>query len=171
MNRIPDLKSLFIIISFVLFPAVPNPAWATNGHFLHGTGAVHSSMGGASIGAAEDTLGAIFNNPATLADLGDFRVDFSFELFKPERTVESRAGAFSGETESESDFVPIPAFGVAHRPSGSRTTHGLGVLAIAGFGVDYPQDSSNPVLMPPPAGFGHVLFKLPASQDQSIRCL
>ena len=34
-------------------------AMATNGHFLHGVGAINSSMGGAAIGQAEDTLGAL----------------------------------------------------------------------------------------------------------------
>ncbi len=143
-------------VAYLILSIGSGSAFATDGHFLHGVGAINSAMGGASVATSQDTLGAIFNNPATLTGIGPSRFDFSFELFQPERSVESSAGGPSGKTVSENNFVPIPAFGLVHRPEGSRVSHGLGILAIAGFGVDYPQDSSNPILAPPPAGFGHV---------------
>lgn len=151
----PWKKGLVMGLLFSALVALEE-AHATDGHFLHGVGAINSAMGGASVATSEDTLGAIFNNPATLSDVGPLRFDFSFELFKPQRAVESSAGPFSGKTESESDLVPIPAFGLSQRPEGSRVSYGLGVLAIAGFGVDYPQDNANPILAPAPNGFGHL---------------
>ena len=146
-----------LAISFLFLVVLSSPAGATNGHLLHGVGAVNSAMGGASIAVAEDSLGAIFNNPATLHDAGPSRFDLSFELFKPQRSVESTAGPLSGKTNSESNFTPIPAFGLVHQSKSGRISHGIGALGIAGFGVDYPQDNNNPILAPPSmGGFGHV---------------
>ncbi|HEY5648405.1 MAG TPA: hypothetical protein VIU33_02825, partial [Nitrospiria bacterium] len=116
------MKRIFAFVSVVLpvlLTGIPASTLATTGHFLHGVGAINSSMGGASTAKAEDSLGAIFNNPATLSDLDTSRFDFSFEMFKPDRSVESTLvspmGTFSGKTDSSSDVVPIPAFGVSHR--------------------------------------------------------
>ena len=152
------MRSAFsIIASFSFLLILSTPALATNGHFLHGVGAVNSAMGGASTAVSEDTLGAIFNNPATLHDAGPSRFDLSFELFKPQRSVESTLGGSTGKTNSESNFTPIPAFGLVHQSESGRFSHGIGALGIAGFGVDYPQDSTNPILAPPTmGGFGHV---------------
>ncbi len=133
---------------------------ATDGHILHGNGAVNSSMGGAGIATSLDTIGVISNNPAGLEGLPGFQADISFELFKPDRTVSSdftAVGGGKGSTDSESGISPIPAIGVSYKPKDSPVTYGLGVLGVGGFGVDYPQDSSNPILAPQASlGFGAV---------------
>ena len=133
---------------------------ATNGHLLHGSGAVNDSMGGAGIATSLDSLGILRNNPAGLEGLPGYHADISFEMFKPDRTVSSDVsglfgappGTFAGSTESESPIYAIPAIGISYKPKDSAVSYGLGVLGIGGFGVDYPQDSSNPILAP--QGFG-----------------
>jgi long-chain fatty acid transport protein len=142
------------------------PAWAGNGNQLHGIGAVNSSMGGAGVALPNDALGALNLNPALLTQLDGHRMEFSAELADDDITISSRVGPFSGSTEHTADPALIPAFGfTAHRP-GSKIAFGVGFLGLAGFGADFPQDSTNPLFAPQPFGFGHVystyaLMKVP----------
>ncbi|HEX6903428.1 MAG TPA: outer membrane protein transport protein [Thermoanaerobaculia bacterium] len=152
-----------VLLSFAL--ATP-AAWAGNGHVLHGIGAVNSSMGGAGVALPNDALGALNLNPALLARMEGHKFEFSVEYNNPGNAVESSVGPFSGRTEDDGDTVLIPAVGWARHKAGSRVGYGMGVLGLAGFGVDYPQDPTNPLLAPQPFGFGRVysnyqLIKIP----------
>jgi len=85
----------------------------------------------------------------------------SLELFKPDRTLTATAptqqGPFTGSETSKSDFVPIPAFGWSTELKEDKLVIGFGGLGIGGFGVDYPQSNSNPLLVPETmGGFGQV---------------
>lgn len=132
------------------------PAWAGNGNQLHGIGAVNSSMGGAGVALPNDALGALNLNPALLTQLDGHKMEFSAELADDDITIKSQVGPFSGETEHVADPALIPAFGfTAHKP-GSKVAFGVGFLGLAGFGADFPQDSTNPLFAPQPFGFGHV---------------
>lgn len=136
--------------------ALAVPVSATDGHFLHGVGAVNSAMGGAGIAAPGDLLGSMYLNPAGLTTIEGTRVAFGFEMFRPSRTVSSELSGFgSGVTDSKSDFVPIPSFGFSMK-AGERWTLGVAGLGIGGFGVDYPAALDNPILGPRPNGFGQV---------------
>ena len=142
------------------------PAWAGNGNQLHGIGAVNSSMGGAGVALPNDALGALNLNPALLTQLDGHKMEFSAELADDDITISSSAGPFSGSTEHTADPALIPAFGfTAHKP-GAKIAFGVGFLGLAGFGADFPQDSTNPLFAPQPFGFGHVyssyaLMKVP----------
>jgi long-chain fatty acid transport protein len=173
------------ILGLLLLTNVPR-ALATDGHFLHGVGAVNSAMGGASISAPESLLGTFNLNPAGLMAFDGLRMEFSMEMFQANRSVESSAptptGAIlSGSTESKKSFVPIPAFGVSYRLPGDRVVLGLAGLGTGGFGVDYPAsafptapgESANPILLPQPNGFGQVfsdysLLKIAASVGWAV---
>jgi long-subunit fatty acid transport protein len=113
-------------------------------------------MGGAGTAAHVSVLGTFFLNPAGLLAYEGTRVEFSFEMFKPDRTVSSNMpGIGSGSTRSKSEFTPIPALGFAIRVN-DRLSLGLGGIGIAGFGVDYPQNNANPINGPRPFGFGQI---------------
>ncbi len=141
---------------FVLLLLMASPLHATDGHFLHGVGAVNSAMGGAGVASNADLLGAFYLNPAGLLDGEGTRVALSMELFKADRTVSSRITGFGGgSTRSKSEFVPVPAFAWATAVN-DKLTVGVGGLGIGGFGVDYAQDNGNPILAPRPMGFGQV---------------
>ena len=132
------------------------PASATDGHFLHGVGAVNSAMGGAGIAAPGDLMGSMYLNPAGLSTVDGTRVAFGFEMFKPSRSVESNLPGFGGGlTDSKSEFVPIPSFGISAK-AGDNWTIGVAGLGIGGFGVDYPSTPNNPILGARPNGFGQV---------------
>lgn len=142
-------------VVLALLLALAPPAHATDGHFLHGVGAVNSAMGGAGVAAPGDLLGSFYLNPAGLVCEHGTRISLGFEMMKPDRTVTSEFGGFTGRTTSKSDFTPIPAFGFATKVN-DRVSLGVGMLGIGGFGVDYPADPANPVLGPRPQGFGQV---------------
>ena len=141
---------------FVLLLLVAAPARATDGHFLHGVGAVNSAMGGSGVAAIGDILGSFYLNPAGHHAGEGTRSPLGFEMFLAQRSVSSEMPGFgSGSTESKSDYVPVPAFAWTSSV-GENMTVGIGGLGIGGFGVDYAQDNTNPILGPRPMGFGQV---------------
>lgn len=145
------------VVSFAAAPA----ALAGNGHFIHAAGAVHSALGGVGTALpAAGTLGALYVNPALLAaapeghsfELGVELVDSQPEV---ESSVATPFGTFSGRTEDDGDLAMIPSFAWSRGTrGGTRAAFGMGVLSLAGFGTEYPQDPTNPILAPQPQGFG-----------------
>lgn len=145
-------------------------AFAGDGHTLHGVGAVNSSMGGAGVALPIDTLGGLLLNPALATQQDGSHFAFSAEYNTATNAVSSTVptpiGPFSGKTDDFGDAALIPAFGWVHHTRGSDFAYGIGFLGLAGFGTDYPQDPSNPILSPQPNGFGRVysnyqLLKVP----------
>ncbi|MFV1968730.1 MAG: OmpP1/FadL family transporter, partial [Pirellulaceae bacterium] len=133
---------------------------------LTGVGAINRSMGGAATAAPIDAAGAIHWNPASISGLASSEVVIGMELLMPTETVSSSlpANAFgpgippvalSGTTRGEPGVAPIPTMSIVHKPANSRWTYGLGINGIAGFKVNYPASTTNPILTPqPPAGLG-----------------
>ena len=140
----------------VMVVGMPTVASATDGHFLHGVGAINSAMAGVGVASPTSLLGAFYVNPAGLLAFKGTATELGFELFKPERTVNSSAGSAGGATASTSEFVPIPAFGWSRELRKDAVVIGVAGLGIGGFGVDYPVDPTNPTLAPRPYGFGSI---------------
>jgi len=141
------------------------PAWAGNGAYLHGVGAVNSAMGGAGVALPNDALGALDNNPALLAKLAGHRMEFSTEFAKAKNAVSSSVQVnvggghvidVAGRTDENGKPAVVPAFAWSHHSTSSSAAYGMGFLGTSGFGVDYPQDATNPILAPQPRGFGRV---------------
>ena len=135
---------------------------ATDGHFLHGVGAINSAMGGVGIaGAKDDVLGALYHNPAGLMAFDGHHASISMELFKPKlnltATAPTQQGPFTGSQDGKSNFMPIPAFGWSSEVIDDKLVIGFGGLGIGGFGVDYRQNNMHPLLAPMSmGGFGQV---------------
>lgn len=144
------------ILLFCLAVLLCAPAWALDGHLLHGIGAVNSSMGGAGVGLPVDPMGALNANPSLLTRIDGYHFDFSAELLRATNTLSSKAGPFSGTTRDSSALSVIPAFSWTYHPAGGNVAFGMGFLGLAGFGVDYRQDPNNPLLAPQPFGAGRV---------------
>ena len=149
----------------------PSAAQATDGHFLHGVGPVNQSMGGASTGAIIDPLGTVMWNPAGTIKFKGTEAIVSLEYFIPDRSLSStvNANAFgpsfpaatlSGKTTSETNAAFMPSFAIAYHPEDSDTAYHMGLIAVAGFGVEFggsrtASPTANPFLTPqPPRGFG-----------------
>lgn len=166
-NRISAaLLGIALLLVFALFS--PATSFATDGHFLHGAGPVNEAMGGADTGLCLDVTGSIAWNPACTARVRGRRFEFHGTVFTPWRSVSSTVnanafgpgmpgGTLSGTTESKTDTSFMPGIAFVYHRSGSANAYHAGLLAVSGFGVDYPlnTDFSNPILTSqPPNGFG-----------------
>ncbi len=150
-----------VVLALFISLAWAPGASATDGHFLHGVGAINSAMGGVGVAGAKDLLGAFYHNPAGLMAFEGSRFDLSMEMFRADRTLTATApteqGPFTGSQVSKSEFVPIPAFGWSTQLKEGKVVVGLGGLGIGGFGVDYRQNNMHPLLAPKTmGGFGQV---------------
>jgi long-chain fatty acid transport protein len=133
-----------VVTGLVIVLGVVN-AWATDGHQLIGIGAVQKGFGGAGVASGRDATWLLLN-PAAVSQL-DGRVDVSFEVFAPERTMTPRgpglpalggnplANSSSGTSSDDSVFY-IPSVS-ALIPHGGGV-YGLGIYGVNGMGVDYP---------------------------------
>jgi len=145
-------------------------AAAQFGPILSGAGPINRSMGGASTAAPLSASGALLWNPATLAGLSRSEIDVGAELLFPQTSVSSSVPAntfgpgfppvdLSGRTENQDAVFALPTIAVSYRAEESPFTYGLGIFAVAGFGLDYAGSTTNPVLTPPPPvglGFGPI---------------
>ncbi len=142
------------------------PLWAGNGPLLHGVGASNSSLGGVSTALATDVIGALHFNPALLTQFEGDHIYFGAEVFtdqpKATATFNGSPGRPDGSFTTESETQPgvLPAIGFSHHFKKRRSTFGFGLLAVAGFRTDWPQDSSNPIFVPQPNGFGSIKTNL-----------
>jgi long-chain fatty acid transport protein len=149
-----NIRPLLLAIALAALSA--GQASATDGHLLHGVGAINSALGGVGVASSESILGAFYVNPAGLANFDYTRTELGFEMFKPQRTISSQAGPYSGSTTSSSQFVPIPAFAWSRPIHNMHMVVGVAGIGAGGFGVDYHIDATNPILAPRPYGFGQV---------------
>ena len=133
----------------------PEAGWA-QGHLMHGVGPVNSSMGGAGVALPNESLGALAFNPALIAEVQGNQMSFATEFFKDGLRVASRLGRLSGTTDPTRQLATSPAFGWMLRKPDGKLALGFGLLGIGGFRTDYPQDSANVLLLPPPDGFGRI---------------
>ena len=150
--------------TFVSIFAVP--VAAQYGPLLSGVGPINRSMAGASTAAPLSSSGALLWNPATLSGLTSAELEFGVELLIPHTNMASSVPAntfgpgfppinLSGSTDNQDAVFALPTVGLAYRPEDTPLTFGLGIFAIAGFGLDYPGSATNPVLTAPaPNGLG-----------------
>jgi long-chain fatty acid transport protein len=162
--RLPVLTG-HVLLAAIALAIGPLPARAQIGPILTGEGAVNRSMGGASVAAPLDSVGATYWNPATTSSVRN-SMDLGVEL----STVQTRlfsslpanalgagipAVPLSGTQAGDNGVAPLPAIGLVYRPDGSPWTFGLGTYAVAGFSVNYPGSLTNPILTAqPPNGVG-----------------
>ena len=169
-----SLKTIAIGGKWCLFAGLilglaAKPAAAQFGPMLSATGPVNRSMGGASTAAPLSASGALLWNPATLSGLDGPQLDVGAELLFPHTTLSSSFGPFSGTTGNEDSVFALPTIALSYRPEQSPFTLGLGVFAVAGFGLDYPGSApalgGNPILFPQSfGGLGPVFSQYQALQ-------
>lgn len=143
-----------------------NRANAQVGPILSGSGPVNRSMGGVAVANSLSASGSLLWNPASLSGLKTSQLEASAEFLFPSTSLSSSvdAGAFGqlgppvdlrGTTDSDDSVFALPSVALAFRGEDSPVTFGLGVFAVAGFGLNYAGSDSNPLLTPPaPNGLG-----------------
>lgn len=154
------VKRLLLLAACGVLAAVP--AYAGNGHFLHGVGAVNSSLGGAGTGLAFETIGALHANPALLTQLTDNNVAISAEVFSDNLSATTSGLGLPTETNhSNGQLGVLPALGWSiHRP-GKNYAFGFGLLAVAGFRTNFPVDNASLLNRPQSVGgFGRLATDL-----------
>lgn len=129
--------------------------FAQTGHVMQGVGAVNMSMGGAATGQPLDIDGALQWNPAAVSVFNKKILSFDVGIFfsNPELNSSLPAGmlgvgspAISGTTRDRRGVSPMPALAMVWGKEGSKSTVGLSVFGISGFGVTFPQETNLPVL-------------------------
>lgn len=160
------LPALALLLAALAGVAAPQAANAQFGTVLTGAGPVNRSFGGVAVASPISPAGALFWNPATLSGFRRSELEAGVELLFPDTGLSSLVPAgslgqgippitLSGSSSSDSGAFPLPTIGLAYVPKGSRFSYGLGVFALAGFGVDYAGSNTNPLLTaPPPRGLG-----------------
>ncbi len=119
---------------------------ATNGDNLMGVGPVSRGMGGVGIAMPQDSITAIFNNPAALGACpcgAKSETVFGATIFDPTVTariklLDPATGAVAADIEGESGgqaFI-IPAVGVT-MDMGGGLRMGVGAYGVSGLGADY----------------------------------
>ena len=175
-HRLPSARHFSLALLGLLLAFFP--AQAQYGPLLSGVGPVNRSMAGTSVAAPLDGLGALYWNPATTSALPGSSLDFGIELLSAPTRLSSQlpANAFgrgnppiiiSGSDRGDNGVFPLPSVGLIYRPDDSPWTYGLGVFAAAGFGVNYPASTTNPILMPQPpngAGLGSIFSEFQVLQ-------
>lgn len=118
-------------------------AHATNGDNMIGVGPTSRAMGGVGIAKAQDSISAIFANPATLTQLGGDEFDFAGTYFNPTvkaNVVSSGVGNWKGESKDKP--YAIPAIGLTYKID-DKMTFGIGAYGVSGMGVDYRNKDVN----------------------------
>ena len=169
LGKIAAFGKLSLLAALIISGAA-KPAAAQFGPIISGAGPINRSMGGASTAAPLSASGALLWNPATLSGLEGSQIDVGAELLFPHANLSSSvpAGAFgpgvppvdlSGNTKGSDMVFALPTIAMSYRPEESPFTYGLGIFAVAGFGLNYAGSTTNPVLSPPPPvglGFGPI---------------
>lgn len=100
-------------------------------------------MGGAGIATSIDALGSNHNNVSSISFIEKSSIEFGAEVFIPDRSLTgSIGGSASGTVDSNTREAILPNFGLVHKTKGPWT-FGFTAVGIAGFGVDYPANSTN----------------------------
>lgn len=139
MESIRFKLSLALIGAAAASPAVQA---GPHGFDAHNTFAPASSaLAGTSIARPQDTVSAVFGNPASLTQFGGTQFTFGGTFFKP--TVDlTHDGSVTGTAfngESGTDIFPVPEIAVTQDLSGLGipATLGLGLTALSGLGSEF----------------------------------
>jgi long-chain fatty acid transport protein len=123
---------------------------------LHGVGPINSAMGGAGAALPEDSLDALVYNPALLSAARGNQISFTTEFFKDGINIHTTVGSLSGDAHPSKQLGVIPAFGWEVRDPSKKMSLGFGLIGLAGFRTDYPQDNASLLFALPPNGFGRI---------------
>lgn len=150
------MRSALTLVLFVACLAIAPVSALAQGASLHGFGPINSSMGGAGVALAEDSLNALGFNPALITQVQGNQISFTSEFFKDAINIHTTYGFLAGDAHPTSQLAIAPSFGWMVRDPRKKLALGFGLIAVAGFGTDYPQDNASILFGQPPAGFGRI---------------
>ena len=134
-------KLFFATISFVFLLSMGGIANATNGDNLIGIGPIARAMGGVGVAAPQDSISAVFANPAAMC-FGPYcpgsQVDFGGTVFLPSThaKIQIPASGVNAGDRSQSNIFIVPAIGLS-TPITPTLRFGIAAYGTSGLGVDY----------------------------------
>lgn len=135
-------KTRVFIIAMAVALAAASPAFATNGDNLIGVGPIARAMGGVGVAAPQDSISAVFANPAGMcfsSYCNATTFDFAGTLFMPKVSARITTAGGTVSADSEDTVYGIPAIGISVPLSepASAWRFGLAAYGVSGLGVDY----------------------------------
>ena len=118
------------------------------GVFLPATGAINRSMGGATTGAAVESIGSMAWNPATISGLGN-EVGIGFEGVYSDYQIDSTfsgVGSTTWSISAENGVSPVPTAAWVYQLQNRNVKLGVGMFGVAGYSSNFPADPTNPLL-------------------------
>ena len=114
-------------------------------------------MGGAGTALPEDSVAALMLNPALIGAEPGNQISFTTEFFQNSVKIDVNAYSKSGHAEGLKSLGIIPAFGWQAWNPTKKYAIGFGLIGIAGFKTDWPQDDPSILFATAPnGGFGRV---------------
>lgn len=159
MNKLQFTSFLLLLSTF---------AFGQVGHVMQGVGSVNMSMGGAATAQPIDISGALQWNPAAISKFDETSMRFDLGLFFSSPELYSSVPEFdangqptgnyySGTTKDDRGVSPMPALAMVWGNENSKHTFGASLFGISGFGVTFPESTTNPINMPQSmGGFGRI---------------
>ncbi|NER15867.1 OmpP1/FadL family transporter [Spongiivirga citrea] len=159
------MKNYFLNFCLLLFSTL---VFSQAGHIMQGVGSVNMSMGGAATAQPLDISGALHWNPATISafngsilkfDIGFFSSSPELSSTVPEFDINGQptGNFFNGVTEDDRGISPLPALAFVWGKEDSKHTFGASAFGISGFGVTFPESTTNPINLPQgQGGFGRI---------------
>lgn len=150
------LRSL-TLAALVAATAAP-VAFATDGYFLQGFGAVNAAVGGAATaGNDQDLIGSIYKNPATAVLFPEREASIVFGDILPNvNTSSSVAGlGLSGSSKSTVSNVPFLSVMTTWKLGDPSMVWFAGAVSEAGLSFHAPQSLTNPIFFMQPGAAGN----------------
>jgi long-chain fatty acid transport protein len=139
-------KLFFVSISIVFLLGIGGMAHATNGDDFMAIGPIGRAMGGVGVAAPQDSISAVFANPAGMC-FGPYcpgsQLDFDGTVFLPAAHGSIQSPGGNAEDRSQSNIFLVPAIGVSTPITSDSTSFlskfrfGLAAYGSSGLGVDY----------------------------------
>ena len=136
--------------------------FAQTGHVMQGIGAKNLSMGGAATGNAIDISGAIYWNPAAISSFNNNQLKIDLGFFFSDPSLSStiplpNGGAMTGTTADDRGVSIMPNIAYSWGKVDNKHRYAISAFGISGFGVTFPESTSNPINMPQNmGGFGRI---------------
>jgi long-chain fatty acid transport protein len=135
-------RVVLIVAILGLVAMMAPPAMATNGDNLISIGPISRSMGGVGIAAPQDSISAVFSNPAAMC-FGPYcpgaGFDFAGTLFMPK--VSGKIGvpgtAISADGDRKTYAIPAIGLSVPITDTFPLWRFGIAAYGVSGLGVDY----------------------------------
>jgi len=131
-------------------------------------------MAGAGTGLPEDAVAALMYNPALVGAEAGNQITFSTEFFKTQILIDINAYGKTGHAKSTPALGVVPAFGWSFRDPNGKLGLGFGLIGIAGFQTDYPQQTGTIAFEKAAnGGFGriftdYIVMKIPVSLSYQV---